>query len=352
MFAMDKMVTIEVLKRSWSTRPRHWVPVFAVIMFLPSLAATLFFMLLAFRDWQISKNIIAMLPTDPITWFGPITNWVDFLYVFLLPVVLLGINLVNFILMCVTCSYRKAYFWFGVPMIFVYIAIALFTAFWLVLYFVPSFANMMAGVITADIMNILGLVYAWGTLGYSALFVLYLIFLFFYCVNYPAKYEEIYELRKQRLKAYPTAEERLQYRKRFYRDYKKGNWISMMLDLHFKSLEKGSTAPMRKDAYDFLVYYAAICDANVQKAVLDQYASEGRYFEVRKIFHAVKEKSDSALRGIRVILPHYEKPQPKPAAPGSVEPAPDAIPSIPPLQPLFPRKKNPNSKHYSPDDIG
>ena len=338
---MEQLVTIEILKKSQRTRPRIWIPVFQAIMLLITLAVGLFETALLLPTLPFREAILALFGDSTIA-LGTLTGWGDVLAFFILPVALVVINLVNIIVDVKICMYRRTYWWFGAILLILYIAVFLYTGFWMLYYFVEFFRNLIVAL--EPYIPMMAMINSYSIMGYTAAFVLFQIFCLFYNVNYPGKYEEIYTLRKERIKSYHTSDERIAYKKRFYDDYKRGNWISMMLDLHYKSLLPGSTAPMRKDAYEFMVYYAAICDADIKRAIFDEYAAQGRYLECRTLYNDVKAKGESARNGIRVILPHYQERKPRKAKARKVE----GMPPLPEGKP----KPNVRTKHYSPDEIG
>ena len=346
---MNHMVTIEILEKSQPTRPRKWIPVFAVIAFLINLALGLFMLSFWIPDFALFKAMHEAIPAYTFVIDTHSYSLLQLLMAVFVPAGTAVLGLVFIIVCCKICGFRHAYWWLGVFLLIGYIALVLFVIFYALFYFVPVMTNWFNG-IPADILNILGTVYAYLCLIWPLAMAFFYFLCFFYNLSYPGKYEAIYELRRRRLKSFRTTDERIEYRNRFYRDYKKGNWISMMLDLHFESLSRDSTAPMSKDAYDFLVYYANLCDDTVNRAVFDAYASEGRYYEVRRIFHDMKDKSETINRGANIVLPHYvpEKPKKKPL-PKKAE-TPKRV--DPPLKPAdYKTPANDRVKTWTPDDI-
>lgn len=348
---MEKMVTIEVLQKSQRTRPRKWIPWVCFIFGLITLALGLFFATFLFPDLPISQSILALIPDQSMA-VGSITTLSQLIALVILPGAMALINFVTLIFTVKMCSYRHVYWWFGWIAVLGFIGMFLLTGFWILYFLVPFLTDIM-NQIPSQVLDILYSVYLYGVLGYTAFFFLIMLFGIFYNLNYPAKYEEIYALRKARIKSFREGKDKRAYKKRFYMDYKKGNWDSMMLDLHYRAFIKDSYEPMRKDSYDFFVYYCCSCDATLKRAIFDQYAREGRFYECRTIYHDIKGKSDAVSHGAKVILPHY--------IPQGAEPKQDASkkavarPAPRPVAPLAPvnQKKPHNAKlrTWSPDDI-
>lgn len=342
------MVTIEILQKSQRTRPRKWIPVVSLIFLLILLVAGGYYVAFIFRDLEISQAILKPLPTDPINLSGVDYSWPDAMLFFFVPYGLLVLDLVTVIIAGKICNYRHIYWIYGWLLVLAYVGMVGVTLFISLYYLVPGIGQWLSNVIPVEVMTLLVNIHVYLALGETAGIALFLLFCLFYNLNYPGKYEEIYELRKKRLKSYPLSDDRIKYKKRFYNDYKYGRWISMMLDLHFESLDKDNKGPMRKDAYDFMVYYGCLCDTNIKRAVFDSYAAEGRYYECRTLFHDLQEKSHATENGAKVILPHYD-----PAKHGKkkkAKPEPKRI--EPPLKPVS-SKRPPNArvKTWSPDDI-
>ena len=347
---MCHMVTIEILQQSQRTRPRKWIPVFSAIAFFLSAILGVAMMSFLFPDIAFFASIHKQIP-DLVIKMGEVSyTLLQMLGLVFVPGAVLGFCLIFLVPALRICGFRHGYWFLGAFLLLGWIALLLLYIFYTLYYLVPAIANVMAN-IPKEPFKIGETVYRYTAMVLPFVFTLYWLICMFYNVNYPGEYEEIYELRKKRLRSYRTTDERIQYNKRFYNDYKKGNWISMMLDLHFESLALGSSEPMREDAYDFLVYYANLCDNTVNKAVFDAYASEGRYYECRTIFHDLKAKADTIDRGANIVLPHYvpAKPKKKPAAPLKAE-TPKRV--EPPLRPVdYKTPSNDRVKTWRPDDI-
>ena len=338
---MDKrqMVSIENLEESQPTRPRHWIPVYCAIVLLLCLAVDGLYALCALNLGEISDSIYGLLPNLEIV-MGDIVFGKDQIWLILfLPLGSYFINLFALIVACRMAHFRKAYWWYAIWVLLLYIALGFLTLAWELFTFVPFISDNLKKFLAPDVINILWMVFVYGHLGVSALLLIALIFGLFYCVNYPAKYERIYELRRRHLKALRTCDEKIAYKKRFYNDYKRGKWISMMLDLHAESLKAGQVSRLDEDAYDFLVYYSCLCDSNVKKAVFDEYARNGRYFECRALYHEIKAKSDAIDAGAKVRVPTYV-PSVEPKIQRRPKPVVKQAPPAPPKR-----------RHYRPDEI-
>ena len=342
------MVTIEILKKSQRSRPRKWVPIVSLIFLLISLVALLYYLVFLFPDLEISKSILKTLPAEDITIGDGAYPWPSALQLFFLPYGFVGLNLITLIICGKICNYRPIYWLLGWILVVAYIAEFLLTAFVSLYYFVPTIRDWLNNVLPAETLGMIVTIHVYVVIGMTAGLILLMVFFLFYNINYPGKYEAIYDLLKKRLKSFELYDDRLAYKKRFYTDYKYGRWISMMLDLHFESLERTSTKPMRKDAYDFMVYYACLCDSNVKRAIFDTYASEGRYYECRSIFHEVKQKSDAVDNDAKIIIPHYDPKKAMRKKPAK----PDVPKRLPPLAPKS-SKRPPDArvKTWSPEDI-
>jgi len=343
------MVTIEILQKSQRTRPRKWIPITSLIFLLISLVAAGYYAAFIFPDLEISQMIMKPLPVEPINIAGTDYSWRDAMLFFFVPYGLLVLNLITLIISGKISGYRHVYWIYTWILVVAFIGTVVFAAFFSLYYFVPTVGQWLSGVMPPEVLSLLGTIHVYLALGLTLGLCLFLLFCLFYNLNYPAKYEEIYELRKRRIKSFPLYDDRAAYKKRFYTDYKYGRWISMMLDLHFESLDKNAIGPMRKDAYDFMVYYGCLCDNNIKRATFDSYASEGRYYECRALFHDLKAKSEATENGAKVILPHYDpakhaKKKPEKPEPKKIEP---------PLKPLASRRTpDARVKTWSPEDIG
>jgi hypothetical protein len=336
---MDKraMVSIENLKASQPTRPRHWIPVYCAIILLLCLLVDGLYTVCSLTLGEFSATVYSWLPDLRLTIgdavFGKDQIWL----ILILPASMVLVNLFAIIGACRMASFRKVYWWYAIWALLAYIAMFLYVTFWNLFTFVPGIHDALSRFINQQAQDVMWTIFVYGNIGYSALLVISMVFGLFYCVNYPAKYERIYSLRKRHLKALPTADERIAYRKRFYRDYKKGKWISMMLDLHAESLKAGQATKMDQDAYDFLVYHACLCDSEVKKAIFDEYARNGRYFECRALYNEVKAKSQAVEDGAKVRIPTYV-PTVEPRVERRPKPKPKPAPA-------------PKRRHYRPDEI-
>ena len=348
MFHMENMVTVELLQKSQPTRPRKWIPVACFIMLILTLAVTAAMALFLFPNLGISKMILGKIPDKALN-IGMIDSLYKLIGFVIIPAAAAFVNLFALIFSIKMCKYRRAYWWFGWILIVAYVVMVLLTVLFVLYYMVPFLTNLI-NKIPANILNLLEKAFRFGTAGYGALFALVMLFGLFYNVNYPAKYEEIYTLRKQRIKSFRDGSDRSAYRKRFYKDYKKGNWTSMMLDLHYKAFIPDSMEPMRRDSYEFMVAYCCERDATLKRAVFDQYAKEGRFLECRRIYQDIKDKSDIIEEGGKVVIPHYI---PEPAVKTRKIRIPKRPVVVKPQPPLAPAKSatNPKSRKWSPEDI-
>ena len=332
-----KMVSIENLKASQPTRPRHWIPVYCAIFLLLCLFVDGLYTVCALNLGEFTTTVYNWLPDLRFTVGNAVFVKDQIWMILILPASMIVINMFAVIVACRMARFRKVYWWYAIWALLAYIGMLLYVLFWNLFTFVPGIHDAIARIINQQALDVMWTVFIYGNIGYSAALIISLIFGLFYCVNYPAKYERIYTLRKRHLKALPTAEEKIAYKKRFYRDYKKGKWISMMLDLHAESLAPGQTSKMDQDAYDFLVYYAGLCDANVKKAIFDEYARNGRYLECRALYNDVKTKSEAVDGGAKVRIPTYEPPvEPRVVHKHKSKPKP---------------APTPKRRHYRPDEI-
>lgn len=331
------MVTIDKLEASKPTRPRHWVPVYCFLILLLAVPAMVIYMACSFNMGDFSTAIFNFLPQVEIktdtAYFDSLTVWM----VLIQPCTLLVINILALFVSIRMATFRHAYWWYAIWVAIAYVVSALMVLFWNLFTFLPAFGDSMSTLIPANVLPIVWNSTVYLNFGLTIALIVALVFGLFYCVNYPAKYECIYMLRKRHLRALLNSEERAAYRRRFYRDYKRGNWISMMLDLHAESLNAKSNERLPEDAYDFLVYYSCLCDSNVKKAVFDEYARHGRYYECRSIYHEIKAKSDAVDGGAKVRIPTYVP---------STEPRVERKPKPKVVPPPAPKRR-----HYRPDEI-
>ncbi len=352
MLDMENMVTIEVLRKSQPTRPRKWIPVVCFIMFVITALCAGFQALYILGGTDFAKKILAKLPNLVFVFGGKYQRTFAEVTGFCFsPALLLVVNLVSLFIIKKICGFRKNYWILGWLLFLSFFVFLLLTIFMDLYYMVP-FLGQFYDKIPANVMKILVTVFYYGTPIYSALFALFYFICIFYNVNYPAKYERIYELRKRRIKAYTDLDQRSAYKKRFYEDYRIGNFEEMLYELHSPEIETLSNEPMSRDAYDAMLHHSSYCNSVRQEALFNQYASEGRYYECRRMFKELKDVSDNLERGATIEIPHYsEQPRQAASAPLQVPPRRPAAPAPePPLRPQAPRR-NPNSKSWGPDDI-
>ena len=350
MMGMNNMVTIELLQKSQRSRPRKWIPVYCFIVGLLLLLAGGFYAILLFPEVEFCAAFIAALPKQTFTVSEIVYDVPSFLLLIGMPIGMFVLAIFGLFVVLKICNARLVYWWIGFLILIGFIAEGLLTLYFSLYYLVPFLKKSMT-FMQGNLLNILTMVWKYTNLGTIGLMFLFLLLGLFYNVNYPAKYEAIYDLRKKRIKSYHNLDEREAYKKRFYKDYKEGNWISMMADLHADALDTDSNDPMRKDAYEFLVYRTCLSDNNVREAVLNQFASEGRYYECRKYYREAVRKSEIVENASAIHLPRY---QPKPVT-YTPKPAPkqEKIPEpTPVLKPrTYTHEKAAKFSGYTPEDI-
>ena len=241
-------------------------------------------------------------------------------------------------------KFRHPYYGLFVPALIVMIAYFLAQVFIDLYLFVPAVSNFMVKYIPENVFTIIRTVLAYVAVGLPAWFILVCFFAIIYNVNYPGEYEDIYVKRAARIKAYKDLDERIAYKERFYEDYRLGNWDSMMIDLHFASIEGESNEPIPDDAYEFMRYLNGRNEDHIRQAIFDKYREEGRYSDIRKIYHRTFDLEDNISRGAKIRLGREPKKKivPKPA------PIP---PYVPPLAHSAARPKDKTDKLWGPDDI-
>lgn len=358
MLNMEQMVTIEVLQKSQNTRPRKWIPVFCFIMLLITALGAGLQALYLIPDKAIARKFLDLLPQIGFVFKNGDVSYTitfeQFTGFCILPVALLLVNLINMIVAVKICKYRRAYWWLGWMLIAAFIVMVIYVAFMNLYYLVPFIQNLIHKM-PERILNLTIKLFYYAAAGYTVLYLLFLLLGIFYNVNYPSKYERIYDLRKKRIKAYTNIDERSAYKKRFYEDYRVGNWDNMLYELHSTEIENMGNEPLSPDAFECMVNYSNQSDAAINRAVYNSYASEGRYLECRRMFADLKDVGDNVNRGATVKVPGYRpvpyqqaRPrQPKPLVVPQ-KPAP-ARPAQPPLRPASPRKAK--GKNWGPDDI-
>ena len=279
------MVTIEILKQSQRTRPRKWVRNFGWIFIWPMIAI-LMIMLGTIIPNYFLNGIINQFDVD---FFGHPYKMMDFLQYLIIPATLWVVGFFPLALSQKMGKYRHPYWLLFIPAVIVTIVYPLGLLFIYLHDFVPTLTDLMNRFIPAQVFAIVNMVLQYVGIGLPILYIVVCIFAIIYNVNYPAKYEDIYHLRKERILSFDRLDERSAYRKRFYEDYKRGNWDSMMFDLHYASLQGASNEPMRDDAYEFLRYVNGRNEDHIHGAILDQYRKEGRYADIRKQYHRNKK---------------------------------------------------------------
>ena len=342
------MITVDYLKRSQKSRPRHVIVlfgVFALILMVP---------LVAIFAWCVLPNSALMQEWAQYDSFLPGVKLDAFMFYYGFPVLTLTIGMLPFIVLRYMCKFRPVYWWLGVPAWIVFILIDLATTVLYLLMFVPGLLEFVLGLMPAEVQptfmeiySMTATIYVYVALGYAALLLISSIFAVLYCVNYPAKYEEIYTRRKARLRAYPNYKDQEEFRIRFYESYKHGDWNQMMLDLCFEELTN-KNEPLSKEMIAFMAEYAGYGEGKVKEATFARYAARGEYERARKSFLATVRAKQAVENGARVVLPDERRPAPqKPVKPKPVEPKP----YVPPLRPAREKGTDPSSTKWRPEEI-
>lgn len=338
------VVTIEILQRSQRTRPRIWIRNMGWIFFFPMAALVFAFICPLIPNF----SLVTAINQYAVAFAGKTYLMFDFLKFFILPITLWVVGFFPLVLCHKMATYRHAYFFFYIPAIIIHIVYPIALTFLYLNEWVPSVSQIITRSIPAEILKLISDITGYVAPAYSALLLLVCFFAIFYNLNYPAKYEDIYAHRKARLKAYNSLDEKIAYKKRFYNDYKRGKWESMMFDLHFASLNGNSNDPIPDDAYEFLRYINGKNEDHIKSEMLDRYRAEGRNAEIRKIFHDTQKLEQSITHGAYIHLPEHIKPPKKKPVQTKVRPRPYVAPLD--HQPA-PKKRDPKNKHWTPDDI-
>ena len=336
-----RVVTLEILERSQRTRPRKWIRNMGWIFIFPLLLISLLLLNQFWADSPITSwlnETIISLGTSSY----PLYNLMTFLF---LPAAAWVLAIPVIIMSQCMGSYRHPYLFLSIPGVIVVFAWPLLMAFVYLVTFVPSIASAIGRFLPADILSLLININGYVAIGYSIFLVLMCFLAIIYNVNYPAKYEEIYAKRKKRLLSYDDLDKRAEYKQRFYDDYKHGNFISMMYDLHFDVLEGESNEPIPEDAYGFIRFVNGKNRTQISSAILDEYMKDKRYWEIRKVFHDNEALRQSLEGGASINLPPRVKPRKKKPAPAQKPPF------IPPLSSDLRKPLDEKSKSWSPEDI-
>ena len=271
----------------------------------------------------------------------------DFLTFFIFPVALWVIGFFPLVLSQKMAVYRHAYYFFFIPAIIIHILYPISLTLLYLNEWVPAVTQIVERTIPAEVMTLIGNITGYVGIAYAGLLLMICFFAMCYNGNYPGKYEDIYRHRKARLKAYRSLDDKIAYKKRFYNDYKKGKWESMMFDLHFAALESNGNEPIPDDAYEFMRMINGRNEDHIKSEMLDRYRADGRNAEVRKIFHETQKVEHAMTHGAYIHLPQRIKP-PKPKKQHVPKPEPYRAP----LDNSQPRKpRDPKNSHWSPDDI-
>lgn len=329
------MVTIDILKESQRTRPRHWIVNFGWIFIWPMIVCLLILLCNVIPEFFL----IAELNRWKITLFGTTYTMSYFLSILIVPAALWVVGLFPATLAMKMGKYRHPYYLLSIPAVFAMVAYPLTVLFLDLHSFVPGFGAFLDRYIPTEVFALIQTIVNYVGVGLAIWLILVCFFAIIYNVNYPGKYEEIYRKRKQRLLSYEDFEDRYAYRKRFYKDYKKGNWESMMFDLHFAAIADDSTEPIPEDAYEFMRMINGRNEDAIRSAILDQYYEEGRYGDIRRFFHKNVALNDIIDNGARIHL--GPRPKRKETIP----------PYVPPLDHKDEKRSDPKDKLWSPDDI-
>ena len=324
-----------------------WIFLFPVLIVL---------LLLVNQFWAASP-ITASLNENQIT-LGPITmGYFDLLRYMVLPIAVWVLGIPVVITSQRMGSFRHPYLIFAIPGLILLFAWPLLQAFIYLFRFVPAVSSALGRFIPESVVVILETISGLIALGFGAWLLAICIFAIVYNVNYPAKYEEIYRLRKKRLKSYRNLDQREAYKARFYRDYKRANWDSMLKDFFCDILNNESNDPIPYDAYLFIREANGTNEERISHRVLDTYKDNERYWEIRKMYHDNQHIADVVDNNGKINLPPRVKEVKKVKKPGKpkvkvvVESTRNGGSNIPPLQRDLVKATDPTSKKWSPDDI-
>ena len=335
------MITKETLQRSQDSRPRHSIVALGWISLIIVIGLALVQGLLVlpnsplFAEWSVFNS------------FMPGMTVAAFMVYIGMPVLTFVLGIIPFILINRMAKYRPAYYWLSIPTWIVFVLYILAMIVIYIIMLVPGVAELLFKYVPQDYYLMALGIFIYVPLGYDALLLIGSFFGVIYNVNYPAKYEEIYDRRKRRLKAYPNYRDRDEYRVRFYQNYRDGNWEQMLLDLYYVEL-LDADAPITPALAAFMAEYGGYSESKVKKAVFDAYCRKGQYREAREDFLRCLKAKEAVEGGAKIILPDERTPLPVKAKPKRTY----KQPFVPPLRPApEPRRSDPTSTKWTPDEI-
>ena len=281
------MVTIEMIKKSWKSRPRKAVVFWAFVDMLFAAGGLAF--------WLIMKYVPSFLAVLNDTTFNLMgTDWTlrEFMIAFILPWGMMVTCLPAWIFSQVVSKYRAAYLWFAIPSAFIVIAYVLCGIFMLITpvhEFLPeSIRNLL--------IKICGYGFTYGAMGYAG-FMTFCCFLgLFYNVCPPLKYSRIYTLRRLRLKHAKDGSDRRFVKREFYHLYKKNKAEELLGLLVAPYLPRDSQLELIPEA----VYYMKIHGGNASGEIKAYELENGlkqTEGEARNIYNQTMDDLESARNG-------------------------------------------------------
>lgn len=281
------MVTIEMIKKSWKSRPRKAVVFWAFVDLLIAAGGLGF--------WLVMKFVPSFLANLNDTVFNLMgTDWTlrEFMVTFILPWGMMATCLPAWIFAQVVSKYRAAYLWFAIPSSFIVIIYVLCGIFMLI---TPVHAFLPASILNI-LLKVCGYGFTYGAMGYAG-FMIFCCFLgLFYNVCPPLKYSRIYALRRLRIKHAKDGADRRYVKREFYRLYKKNKAEELLGLLVEPYLPRDSQLELIPEA----TYYMKIHGGNASgeiKAYEIENGLKQTEAEARNIYNQTLEDLESARNG-------------------------------------------------------
>ena len=267
------MVDVNVLKKSYRSRPRTSVVVLGVFGILVGLLC--FFLTLCFDYFP---SFFKQLRDYEITFAGETQNLFDFGAVTLFPFICYLLLLVPLCTLNDMASHRPFYLIFSIPA-------GILSAVYACCVLVETFPRLLTYIPYEGIETIVQQIYLWVRVAYCGLLTLTSILACCYNSTYPLMYRQIYALRKARMKEAEEGNPPLkkeQIKKDFYRYYKKQEFEKLLI-LLYRDYPSDPNAEMEEGQWRTAILEIQMSEAAIREKEIAFLAKNGQYSLIRQI---------------------------------------------------------------------
>lgn len=267
------MVDINVLKKSYRSRPRTSVVILGVFGILIGLLCL--FLTLCFDYFP---SFFKQLRDYEITFAGETTNLFDFAAASISPFICYLLLLVPLCTLNDMANHRAFYLFFSIPA-------GILSTVYACCVFVETFPRLLTYIPYEGIDAIVKQIYLWIRVAYCALLLITSILACCYNSTYPFKYRQIYALRKARVKEADEGNSPLkkeQIKKDFYRYYKKQEFEKLLI-LLYRDFPSDPNAKMEEGQWRTAILEIQMAEASIREKEIAFLAKNDQYSLIRQI---------------------------------------------------------------------